>query len=112
MSIGQLLELAGVAHLPKARQLIEREQQLPSRLFVATDLVVNLLKPGRYQQGRGEFLLAYRTREQALEHASRHSRSKHAPVMIYEVDREEFPHRSGDIFQTMFFVAPIRRYPA
>lgn len=111
MSIGRLLELAGVAYLPKAKHLIERELHSTGRLFVATDIVTDLLKPGRYQQGRGEFLLAYRTRDLALEHASRYNRSKHAPVLIYEVVSQEFSHRSGDVFQTMFFVAPIRRYP-
>ena len=112
MSIGRLLELAGVNHLPKAKQLIEQEQRVTSRLFVATDLVVDLLKPGRYQQGRGEFLTAYASKDQAVENANRLSRRSRDPIMIYEVDASEFPHRSGDAFQTMFFVTPIRRYPA
>ena len=111
MSIGRLLELAGVAYLPKAKHLIERERQSNNRLFIATDLVIDVLKPGRYQQGRGDFLLAYRTKDLALEHASLYNRSKHAPMLIYEVDSQEFYNRSGDVFQTMFFVVPIRRYP-
>ena len=97
--------------MPKAKQLIEQQQRAPTRLFVATDLAVDLLKPGRYQQGRGEFLTAYASKDQAVENANRLSRRSHAPIMGYEVDAGEFPHRSGDVFQTMFFVVPIRRYP-
>lgn len=108
MELRRLLEMAGVADLPKSKKLIEAEKkQLP--VYFVTNQKLEIIKPGRYQGSKGDYIYAYRNKQQAVDNAARVGRQ--SDLIIYELDQAEFPHEIDDRLATMYFVVPIRSYP-
>lgn len=108
MTLKKLLQMAGVADLPKAKKLIEREKKLLP-VFYVSDQQLSIIKPGRYQGRSGDFIRAYRSKQQAIDNAI--NVGNRSDLIVYELDQSEFPYKHGDQLTTMYFIVPIRQYP-